>query len=496
MPEDLPHENLARRSVHSVKWNVISNVLQIIISFIQTVLLARLLPIETFGVYSGAIAVTTVLGGISNFGLGGAFLYRCQETEDLEQTAAVHFTLQIVINLIWTVLMIAGGFLFIRSNADGYLQAFMVLTLCKTAANFANTPRFILSRSVKFKRIAVINITTVFLTLIVSLILAKLNQPLWALMATNIVGFLTDYALLYLWKPVWKPRLLWIGSTVKYFLDFGSKQVVSRFLSDALDKTDDIWTKTFLGSIPMGFYSKAYSFALYPAKIISDPVSTVSTSTYAEIAGVREKLSDAFHRTNAFLIRSGFFLVGILIVIAPEFIRIFIGERWMPMMPTFRLMLPFTLFDPMKQTMDNLFVAVGRPEINMKIRIVQLSVMVAGLFIFGNLWGISGVALAVDIMMVVGIVMILHRATAFVDFSLKKFFIFPSIGLILGSIAAFIFENRFIGQFSDIVSGLIKIILFTVLYFGILLLFDWKEIVLVIKMAEKYLFSKSVDLIS
>ena len=481
------NENLASRSIHSVKWNAISNVFQIIVGFIQTVIMARLLPIATFGVYASAVAVTTLLSALSVFGIGDAFRYRCAETEDIEKAAAVHFTLQIVINLIWTALMLLGGFLIIKSDDSGYLLAFIVLTLCRTIVNFANTPKNILSRLVQFKQLAIVDIITVVFTLFFSVILALLNQPLWALMTTNIVGFLVDIIVLYVLKPVWKPRLLWIGSTVKYYLAFGSKQVLSRFLSDALDNTDDIWTKAFLGSVPMGFYSKAYSFALYPSKIISTPISTVAISTFAEVAGEREKLSEAFHRTNAFLIRSGFFLVGILMVIAPEFIRIFIGDRWMPMMLTFRLMLPFTLFDPMKKSMANLFVAVGKPEITVKIRVIQLVVMSAGLFTFGNLWGIAGVAAAVDLMMVVGIAMILHRAKAYVDYSLKKFFGFPSTGLLLGIAACFTFEYWFGGLFTDIPEGLIKILIFSVLYLSILLLFDRKEIASVIKMAKKYL---------
>jgi O-antigen/teichoic acid export membrane protein len=486
------HSDLAQRSVTSVKWNAISNVFQIIFGFLQTVILARLLPIETFGVFSGAVALTTLLGGVSSFGLGSAFTYRCRETEDIEQAAAVHFTLQALINLIWTVLMLAGGLIFIRSKADGYLLAYIVLTLSKAAVNFANTPKNILTRQVQYKRIAFINITTVFSTLLISVILAVLNQPLWALMATHIVGFLVDYILLYLWKPVWKPRFLWISSTIKYYLNFGSKQVLSRFLSDALDHADDIWTKTYLGSLAMGFYSKAYAFALYPTKIISDPIGIVSTSTYAEIAGVREKLSEAFHRTNAFLIRSGFLMVGLLVVVAPEFIRVFIGERWMPMMMTFRLMLPFTLFDPMKKSMANLFIAVGKPEVTVKIRMIQLIVMIAGLFTLGRFFEIEGVAVAVDLMMVVGIILILQRARDYVDFSIRKLFLFPLIGLALGMAIVLYFEITFSQLHSDIVTGLIKIGLFSIAYFGILLLFDLKEIKSVLYIANKYLIKKHI----
>jgi O-antigen/teichoic acid export membrane protein len=486
------HSNLAQRSVTSVKWNAISNVFQIIFGFLQTVILARLLPIETFGVFSGAAALTTLLGGVSNFGLGSAFTYRCRETEDIEQAAAVHFSLQALINVIWVVFMLLGGFLFIRSRADGYFLAYIVLTLSKFAVNFANTPKNILSRQVQYKRIALINIVTVFTTLLISIILALLKQPLWALMTTHIVGFLVDYIFLYLWKPVWKPRFLWIRSTIKYYLNFGSKQVLSRFLSDALDHTDDIWTKTYLGSLAMGFYSKAYAFALYPNKIISEPIGNVTTSTYAEIAGVREKLSEAFHRTNAFLIRSGFLLVGLLVVVAPEFIRIIIGERWMPMMMTFRLMLPFTLFDPMKKSMANLFIAVGKPEVTVKIRLVQLIVMVAGLFTLGRIFEIEGVAVAVDLMMLVGVFLILKRAKEYVDFSLRKLFLFPLIGLALGMAIVLYFEFAFNQLHSDVVTGLIKIGLFSIAYFGILLLFDLKEIKSVLYIATKYLIKKPI----
>jgi O-antigen/teichoic acid export membrane protein len=483
--------NLAQRSVTSVKWNAISNVFQIIFGFLQTVILARLLPIETFGVFAGAAALTTLLGGFSSFGLGSAFTYRCRETENIEQAAAVHFTIQSVINLIWLVFMLLGGLLFIRSRADGYFLAYIVLTLSKFAVNFANTPRNILSRQVQYKRIALINIVTVFTTTIISTILALLKQPLWALMTTHIVGFLVDYVLLYLWKPVWKPRFLWIRSTIKYYLNFGSKQVLSRFLSDALDHTDDIWTKTYLGSLAMGFYSKAYAFALYPSKVISDPIGTVSISTYAEIAAKRDKLSEAFHRTNAFLVRSGFLIVGLLVVVAPEFIRIFLGDRWMPMMMTFRLMLPFTLFDPMKKSMANLFVAVGKPEITVNIRLIQLTVMVVGLFTLGRIYGTEGVAIAVDLMMLVGIVLILLRAKEYVDLSLKKLFLFPTIGLLLGVFIVLYFESSLNLIFGDVISGSIKAFSFLFAYFAIILLFDIKEIQSVIYIAKKYLFKKS-----
>jgi O-antigen/teichoic acid export membrane protein len=215
---------------------------------------------------------------------------------------------------------------------------------------------------------------------------------------------------------------------------------------DALDKVDELWTKTFLGSVPLGLYSKAYSFALYPGYIVASPVNKVAMGIYAEVAQDRKRLSSAFFQTNALLIRTGFFLVGLLFLVAPEFIRVVLGERWMPMLNAFRLMLPFTLFDPMKKTMANLFVAVGKPEIIVKIRTYQLIVMITGLFVLGNLFGIEGVALAVDIMMLVGVGLILHNSKNYIDYSLKSLFLNPFLCMLAGLLVGYNFDY-FISQF-------------------------------------------------
>ena len=481
------NEDLARRSINSVKWNAISNIVQIVVGFTQSLILARLLPIRTFGVYAGALSIVTITAGLANFGMTGAFLYRCEETEDLERTASIHFTLQLILNMIWTAVMLVVGFVLIKPGGDGDLTAFLVLTLTHTIGNFSATPRAILWRQVEYRRIAIASITNIILTFIFTCILALYGQALWALLATNIVDAFVNIYFFYIWRPVWRPKLLWSTPTVKYFLGFGSKQVVARLLTDALDKADELWVRTYLGATPLGFYSKAYSFALYPGKVIATPISNVARGTYAEAAHDREELSETYNRTNSFMIRTGFLLVGLLALVAPEFIRITIGERWMPMLSTFRLMLPFTLFSPMKSTMGSVFSAIGKPGVIVRIKSIQLAVMSVFLFIFGNLFGIEGVALAVDLMMVLGITLILHRAKQYIDFSLKKLFSVPILALFLALVAGFGLDRWLLGGMSDIFSGLIKGSVFNLFYVGILFLFDRKEIDVVHSMLKKYL---------
>jgi O-antigen/teichoic acid export membrane protein len=170
--------------------------------------------------------------------------------------------------------------------------------------------------------------------------------------------------------------------------------------------------------------------------ILATPLNLVAGGTYAELKEDKVRLSKAFFRANAFLVRTGFLLAGIFALVAPEFIVLALGERWLPMLDAFRLMLIFTMFDPMKRTVADLFVAVGHPEKVVGARIVQLIVMIGGLFLFAPLFGITGVALAVDIMLVVGIGLLLWNARPFVTFSVKKLFLMPGLTLGVGLLIA------------------------------------------------------------
>ena len=51
-----------------------------------------------------------------------------------------------------------------------------------------------------------------------------------------------------------------------------------------------------------------------------------------------------------------------------------LGEKWLPMLDTFRLMLVFSMLDPIKITVASVLVAVGKPNLVGQARAIQLVV--------------------------------------------------------------------------------------------------------------------------
>ena len=463
--------NLVQRSITSATWNAVANWSTMLILFARTILLSQMLPVRVFGIYALATSWVRLTAVLPSFGMGAAFIHRSEETEDEEEAAAVHFTLKLLFTLIWAAALLAGALIW----TTGPLRLALVwLTLTIGGMQLAQTPRLLLTRRIVHQRLAGQQVVNTVATTAVALYLAWRGAGLFALLATDLIALIVTYVTFYGWRAVWRPRLRWSSRIARYFLSFGRRSMLAEILMQGLNRLDDIWTGFYLGDTSLGYYSRAYTFATYPSQILASPLNAVAGGTYAELKNNALRLSRAFFRTNAFLIRTGFLLAAILALIAPEFIRLGPGAKWLPMVTAFRLMLVFTLLNPIKVTVANLFVAVGRPELVVRARLLQLVVLIAGLFLLGNVWGISGVAIAVDVMLISGISLLLWQARTYVSYSIKALFSAPLIALIAG-LAVTVGVLSLSGPLAnDWISAGVKIATFTAVY-GVLLLILERE---------------------
>jgi O-antigen/teichoic acid export membrane protein len=478
--------SLKTRSVRSSAYNITASGFQTAIQFFRSILLARLLSPDDYGVYTFAFSFVVLTRALPRFGMGNAMLHRVSESEG-EIAYRVHFTLSVLLNIFWMLLIGGIGYFY----AGEYRWVLWVILLTQVIDNLAQTGKIKLARQVEFKRIAIINMTITVLATISALLLAWRGYGYWSLVSTDIVAAIILVGGLYIVLPVWRPHFGWSKEVAKYLFNFGKLSFTAGILKEALDRVDDLWTGRYLGSTSLGFYNRAYTFATYPRRILSAPLNTVAASTYAELKGKRKRLSQAFFRVNSLLIRAGFFFAGLLALIAPEFIRIFLGVKWLPMLTAFRLMLIYTLLDPIKITISGVFNAVGQPGKVAITRGVQLVVLIIGLFTLGPQWGIEGVAIAVNIMLIIGIILLLWQVREFVDFSIRRMFLVPTIALAVGMIAAraAIILPEILG--SPWRTAIVKSLVFCLLYSMIVFILERDQIPMLYDMVKNILSIKS-----
>jgi teichuronic acid exporter len=428
-----PPSSLAQRSLSSTSWKLGASLVTVGVLFLRAVFLARMLEVSTFGVYALAFAIVKLSSVIAEFGLGDAFLHRAPETEDENRAAAVHLGLTSLLTSLWAAILTLFALL---ASQPPLRTALVVLTGTVAVLQIARTPTLVLIRRVRHRRLAVIDLVTAVSTTVIAVWLASRGAQLWALLATDIVTAAVAFTGLYLWRPPWRASLAWIPGVVRYYLGFGSRSFLGGVLSQMLERIDNLWTGLFLGTTALGFYSRAFAFATYPRRFVAQPILSVVAGIYAELKGDAARLSTAFGQVNALLFRLGFGIAGLFAVVSSELVYLVLGDRWMPMVPPFRVLLIFAVLAPIERSLAHFFVAVGRPGHVARARAVQLAFVCVGLLVLGSRWGAVGVAAAMSGALVVPICLLLRWARDYVEFSLSRLVAPPLVALVMATGAA------------------------------------------------------------
>jgi O-antigen/teichoic acid export membrane protein len=159
-------------------------------------------------------------------------------------------------------------------------------------------------------------------------------------------------------------------------------------------------------------------------------------ATYTRLQDDRLRLSKAYYRASSLVVRTGFLFSVVFILVATEFVTILLGEKWLTMVTTFQLMVIYCLLDPLIVTSARLATAAGHPEVLTKTKAVQIVIFTPLVIAGAHFYGIEGVALAADVMVSVGFVLIIGQIRRFVDFSITRMFAVPVLAMVLAAIGS------------------------------------------------------------
>ena len=127
-------------------------------------------------------------------------------------------------------------------------------------------------------------------------------------------------------------------------------------------------------------------------------------------------------------------------LVIPEFVALIIGPQWTPVIWAFRLMVIYALLDAMILVGQALVQAVGQPRLMATAVAVQVVVFIPAVIAGGWWWGINGVALAADIMMLIGVLVLYRGVRRLVDFSVSQLLVWPAVAAAVGLAAAVALE--------------------------------------------------------
>ncbi len=425
-------DGLAGKVVRGSAYSIVASLITLTLGFVRSVLLARLLLPEHFGVVAMAMVFLNLAGQLRAFGMDKALIHRPQADRD---TLATYFTLRmatLAVSLLVVLISIPLLQRFYR-NMPALGAVMLALVGVELLKGLNSVQETLLNKGLEFRAIALTNVVASVTMTAVAPWMAWSGFGVWALVGERASGMAARWVMVWLVFRRWRPRFGWDGDVARWFWRYGRAVWGATSLAFLLDRFDDFWTGTFLGKTPLGYYSRAYEFARYPRRVIANPLVSVFMPTFARLQDDRIRLSKAFFRMMSLMVRAGFLFALVLILTAPEFIHLFLGDKWLPMTLTFQLMLVYISIDPMMAGMHQLFLAVGQPIVITKVRVWQLLFFVPAVVGLAAWKGIIGVAAAADLMVLLGAWLLSRKLPAVVDFSWQVLLLWPVVGALAGA---------------------------------------------------------------
>ncbi|MGQ9630784.1 MAG: oligosaccharide flippase family protein [bacterium] len=454
---------------------------------VTNIILMRLLLPEHYGVVALANFLVSLIMRSREWGFDYALMHK---QGSLEKLASNHLSLQtgfaamnlIVAGAVALALPALSRFEFVPNEYydPTVLKVMVIFSAFAIFDAMATTPEIILQKELIFGRLIAFRFVQLAILTAARITMAFMGFGLWTLVIAE--GIKSATALVGIWiiSPI-KPRFGLDREIVLWYFRFGFYMWLGGIATFIVYQFDDFLVGGMVGFAALGFYSRAYTLSKKPLELIAHVVTKVAWSTYARVQNDREKLSRAYSLVVGNIFRTVLPLATIMAVVAPEAIRLLFGEKWLPMVSMFRILVVYSALRPIFDNSDSLLTVTGRPKLHAAIVGAQAAILVILCPIFIHFYKADGAAVAVDIVMVTGVAMIYRSLVGYVDIDYKRMLIYPVISIALAVIITFLMNRLlFAPPEVKIIPMIVKIVvdgaILGIVYIGALLLLDGRRL--------------------
>ncbi len=467
-------QNVATRAVRSTLYVALNTYISVAITFVSSILLARLLDPAHFGIIALANFFLGLFGRVRELGLNQALVHR---QKNLEEAYSAHFILHLGLAFLNLLLVLIAAPI-LASRYPGQPQMVQVLVVFAVFVLFqaaSQTQQIAFEKELLFRYTTLINIFALSISSVISVTLAYQNYGVWSLVAGNTVNTFLVFIGLWIFRP-WKLRLKFDKEIAKWFLKFGFYLWIGAIVTFILFQYNDLIVGTLLGAATLGFYAKALKFAELPNSMVTSVISRVALPTYSKLQQDKDKLQKSFNLVLRNVVRISAPMTLVLFFTAREFTLALIGEKWLPMVPIFKLLILYSFLRAIFDDAGAFLTAVGKPQIVSKYISLQAAVLLVLTPILVKWLGIDGAAVSLDAVMLLGVVLAYYYVSKRISLSLSSAFLPSFFSAVMAVLVYLAVSNWYNFGSSPLITLITKGALIGGVYVAVALLIEGRKI--------------------
>ena len=443
-----------------------------IITFVVSIILARLLLPEQFGLIGMIIVFIAVGQSLVDSGMTQSLIRSTTiDQEDLSTVFFFNLAASIIVYII--IYLIAP---FIAEFYDQEMLTDLIRVLCLTfiISAFAAVQGARFSRNMDFKTITVISIPSTILSGILGIVLAYTGFGVWSLVWSRISGTLLNTIQFWIYSK-WSPSFIFKKEKLKEHFGFGYKLTLSSLLDTIYNNIYLIVIGKFFAASSVGFYTRAQSLQKLPVQNISKALNKVTYPLFSQIKDDDIRLKRVYKQ----IMQSVIFVIAPVLIFAavlavPTF-RFLLTEKWLPAVPYFQILCAVGILYPLNSYNLNVLKVKGRSDLFLKLEIIK-KVLVTISIVIAIQYGIYGLLYSQVLLAIIGFFINSHSASKFIQYSsleqLKDILPIIFLALVAGCGIYFLDHHSPITQLSDILRIIIGGCVGVILYFPLIYFFN------------------------
>lgn len=363
-------KNIKDGVIKGALWKFAERIIAQALSLAVSILIARLLDPSDFGVVSITTIFFTFANVIISGGLNTALIQKKEADRDDYNTV---FTASLMASIvIYIILFLAAPFIAEIYKQEVLTKLIRVLGFSLPIYALKSVVCAYVSANLQFRKFFFATIGGTVVSAVVGIVMALKGYGVWALAAQQLTNTTIDTLILFC---VTKLRLsIYIArDRIKGLMNYGWKILVSSLLGVTITQINPLFIGLKYTSADLSFYTKGKSF---PDTLSSSVLYTISAVLFPALSKFQDDREKLLQYTRLYMRVASFIVFPVMLGfagISENFVRVLLGEKWLPTVYYLQVACFVTMFDVVAVGNCETIKAMGRSDMFLKMEIAKKS---------------------------------------------------------------------------------------------------------------------------
>lgn len=313
--------------IKNLLWKFMERMSSQLVSFIISLVLARLLMPQDYGTVAIVNVLIAICNTIVTSGFGTSLIQK-KDTDELDYSSVFYFNMILSIVLYFILFSLSKWIAGFYGIEDLYIYI-RVLGIQIIIYSLNIVQNAYVSKHLMFKYYFFATLFGNILSGIAGILMAVLGYGIWALIVQSLMSSIINA--LVLWNTVkWRPVFKISFRRLKELFGFGSKMLMSAFLSSMYEQVTNLVIGRVYSSSDLAYYNRGQN---YPSLLVTNINSSINTVLFPVISDVQDNKNESKMIMRKGIHYSSFILFPALIglaVVAEPLVKILLTDKWLP----------------------------------------------------------------------------------------------------------------------------------------------------------------------